>query len=630
MSENSFWDELDKTKNTSFWDELDNSSPSYDTSKNIGIGNRIASGAKSIASGIVGAIPDTLSLAYNLPVMGINKLRDIAYPDRKKDLPLIPSSTEAIDKGIDSATDYYTKTPEDQKYINEALKFGSSFATGGGLAKVGNKALSTIGKFTGNTNKTQIAGASALGGTALYLSDQGATGAESLGGGLVANLGVNALPTVAGGTKNILAKGALSAVGLGKNKLNLDVAKAAKELDVPLSSANVSNGKTILLADKFLSKVPFIGIDDAKRQTVIGERILKHLDNAYDSIINSKELIGVEDRIKSLYNKSREMLPEDAKIIPQKTLDAAEKLKSNIKTLSPSTDEKKLLSEINNITSSLSSGEQITVEYLVGTKRSLNDTIRWDIQEKGVKNLLKNVQTSLKEDIAEYGKKNPEWYKYFTEADNLYSKVAKREQLYKLLGNKAESSTTGEITYNNLSKILNDNKSKDKLQRLVEPQVFSKLEKLGKVSRTMAIKSKSPSSMSNIGITEKFIWGLTGVGSYANLPLTATSILGITSIAHLLTNKKTLDLAIKFAENATPYNTLEFSKKMKAITGYTPITLIREVQKLEQNKQEESGNTIGKRIEENKNKPKGKALNQLLDSNKSKNITSFLKNNPFN
>jgi hypothetical protein len=251
MSKNNFWAELDNqntkplnvVNGSSFWDELDTQN-STNTQQQYSVGNRVASGGKAIVAGAGGAILDTAALAYNLPVMGINKLRDIAYPDRKKDFPLIPSATEAIDRGIDSATGGYTNTPEDQKHINEALKFGTGFLASGGAAGSTNKFVSTVGKIGGNTKPIQVAGAAAAGGTMSYLHDQGASTGETLGGGLVANVGVNAIPALTKGGGNLLAKGLITATGLGKGKLNLDAAKAAQELDIalPKAAANSISG----------------------------------------------------------------------------------------------------------------------------------------------------------------------------------------------------------------------------------------------------------------------------------------------------------------------------------------------------------------------------------------------------
>ena len=608
MKENNFWAELD-TQNTkpsnvlngsSFWDALDAQSSANTQPQNPTIGNRVASGGKAIVAGAGGAIPDTAALAYNLPVMGINKLRDIAYPDRKKDFPLIPSATEAIDKGIDTATSGYTNTPEDQKHINEALKFGASVATGGGLAKGSNKALSTVGKFTGSTDKAQIAGAAAAGGTMSYLNDQGASTAETLGGGLAANLAAsNALPIAKGGG-NLLAKGLITATGLGKGKLNVDVAKAGKDLDINLPKAVVTDGKAIAYADRFLSHAPIAGNIMQKRYAKIGEKALEELDKAYESVISSKQLVNIDARIGELYETAKTILPENAQIIPKNTIKAIEEIRDNISAPALSGDYTKINTIINKIEKEFSpsniKGIPARTKTLVNQKENLNNSIYNDFNTAKGQKIAGDLNDAIRNDLAEYGKSNPEWYGYFTKADALHSKKATRKTLEKLLSGKAESYATGELTYNSLSKVLNTPESKDKLKHLVKPEIFQRLEKLGTVSQAMARKNKgtiNPSGTAVAQTTINWISGLVGLGGYKagafDFTTAALLTIGSTGVSHLLTDKKSLDLAIKFAENSNSANAVKFSQRMKAITGYTPVTLLRETQKLEQEKQEQSG-----------------------------------------
>jgi hypothetical protein len=614
--------------------------------QNPSVGNRVASGGKAIVAGAAGAVPDTAAMAYNLPAMGVNyalsqglplwkakSLSEVEPSESHPQLPLIPSATEAIDRGIDHVTGGYSETPEDQRHINEALKFGASFATGGGIANVANKTgrsiLAKTGNFIGNTNPWQIGGATTAGGTMSYLNAQGASNTESIGGGLAANLAVNAAPELAKGGGNILAKGALGLVGLGKNKLNLEAAKSARDLDIALPKAAASEGKIIALADQFLGKAPISGNIMQKRYTSMGNKVLKELDNAYESVISSKDLVEVEDRITKLYNHAEQILPEKAQIVPQKTTEIIREIKQKIKTFSPSDDEKKLLTELGKIEQNISpSGIKnipAEVSYLVGTKRSLNGTIGWDVKEKGVKTLLKKVQHSLSEDIAQYGKKNPEWYNYFSDADKLYGKVAQRKQLKDMFSN-VESDATGELSYNSLSKVLNNNETRDELKKLVQPEVFERMNKLGTVARAMALKNKNlpnPSGTAATLATTNVLGALAGYGSYATgagWPIAVKYIIGAPVLAHLLTDKKTLDLAIKFAETGGEKAAIGFNQRMRAITGYTPVTLMREVSKLEQEKQVDNPNVIEisnplkKHTEENKKRPKGKAMKELLNN----------------
>ncbi|UXM65484.1 hypothetical protein [Megaira polyxenophila phage MAnkyphage_25.80] len=620
MSKNNFWAEFDsgfenKQVTNNFWEEFDN--PQGEVTSEPSIGQRIASGAKAVVAGVAGAIPDTLSLAYNLPAMAQNAqvaagnyqanpyAFDFAPAEEiTSPVPLIPSATEAIDQGIDTATGGYTTTPEDQKYINEGLKTGASFLTGGGLAKTAQGGVAKLGSMIGNTSPLQAAGAAAMGGTTSYLADQGAGAGEALGGGLAANLAVNAAPSLAKGAGGLAGHAALSALGLGKNKLNLEAAKAAQGLDIALPKAAASEGKIIALADQFLSKAPIAGSIMNKRYSNMARKVMGELDKAYDSALPASELSGVEDRIRQLYSNSREALPKEAQIVPKNVTSITENIKGELaKSASLSPGEKKVLSIINDYEDKFvpMGIKRIPspVEDLVASQDSLGKVINWDDtsinwrQEKKARGMQKRLYNAISNDLEEYGKTNPEWYNYHKEADKLFTKLSRRKELEKLFIS-VENTSTGEMSYNSLSKILNDEQNRARLQNITNPETFERLDKLSKVARAMAIKNKNipnPSGTASTLATMNVLGAITGVTSYATGYAWGTTIkyLGLApTIAHLLTDKMSLDAAIRFAENPSNFNAVEFGKRMKQITGYTPVTLLREAQKLEQGKEEKS------------------------------------------
>jgi len=615
MSKNNFWAEFDNPQGkeggvSNFWEEFDN--PQKQATAETSIGQRIASGAKAVAAGVAGAIPDTLSLAYNLPAMAQNaqvaagnyQANPYAFDfapaeEMTAPVPLIPSATEAIDQGIDTATGGYTATPEDQKYINEGLKTGASFLTGGGLAKTASGGLAKLGSMIGNTSPLQAAGATAMGGTTSYLADQGASTGEAIGGGLAAGLAVNAAPTIAKGGGNLLTKGALTAVGLGKNKLNLEAAKAAQGLDIALPKAAASEGKAIALADQFLSKTPVASGVMNKRYSEMANKVMQELDKAYDSALPKAELAGVEDRISQLYLNSREALPKEAQIVPKNVTSVTESIKADLaKSASLSPGEKRILSIINDYEDKFvpMGIKRIPspVEDLVASQDSLGKVVDWKDtsvnwqKEKKASGMVKRLYNAINNDLAEYGKTNPDWFNYHKEADKLFTKFSRRKELEDMLG-KVENTATGEMSYNSLSKILNDEQNRARLQKITNPETFERLDKLSKVARAMAVKNKNIPNPSGTAVTQKtfdLISVMTGAGAVVAPEKTVLAVIGGSGLAHLLTDKKTLDLAIKFAETPTNINAVNFSKSMKQITGYTPVTLLREVQKLEQTNQE--------------------------------------------
>ncbi|MEY3415484.1 MAG: hypothetical protein RLZZ418_721 [Pseudomonadota bacterium] len=615
MSKNNFWVEFDsgfenKQVTNNFWEEFDN--PQEKVTSEPSIGQRIASGAKAVAAGVSGAIPDTLSLAYNLPAMAQNaqvaagnyQANPYAFDfapaeEMTAPVPLIPSATEAIDQGIDTATGGYTTTPEDQKYINEGLKTGASFLTGGGLAKTASGGVAKLGSMIGNTSPLQAVGAAAMGGTTSYLADQGAGTAEAIGGGLAANLAVNAAPSLAKGVGGFAGRAAFSAVGLGKNKLNLEAAKAAQGLDIALPKAAASEGKAIALADQFLSKTPVASGVMGKRYSEMANKVMKELDKAYDSALSANELAGVEDKIRQLYSNSREALPKEAQIVPKNVTSITESIKAELaKSASLSAGEKKVLSIINDYEDKFvpMGIKRIPspVEDLVASQDSLGKVVDWKDtsvnwqKEKKASGMVKRLYNAINNDLAEYGKTNSDWFNYHKEADKLYTKFSRRKELEDMFG-KVENTATGEMSYNSLSKILNDEQNRARLQKITTPETFERLDKLSKVARAMAIKNKNIPNPSGTAVTQKtfdLISILTGASAVVAPEKTILAVVGGSGLAHLLTDKKTLDLAIKFAETPTNINAVNFSKSMKQITGYTPVTLLREVQKLEQTNQE--------------------------------------------
>ena len=619
------------------------------------VGQRIASGAKAITAGVAGAIPDTLSLAYNLPAMAQNaqvaagnyQANPYAFDfapaeEMTAPVPLIPSATEAISQGIDTATGGYTTTPEDQKYINEGLKTGASFLTGGGLAKTAQGGLAKLGSMIGNTSPLQAAGAAAMGGTTSYLADQGASTSEALGGGLAANLAVIGTPALAKGAGGLAGRAALSAVGLGKNKLNLEAAKAAQGLDIALPKAAASEGKAIALADQFLSKTPVAGDLMQQRHLAMGNKVLKELDKAYDSALPAAERVGVEEKIRQLYSNARESLPSEAQIVPTNVTSVTEQVKAELaKSASLSSGEKKILSVIKDYEDKFvpMGIKRIPsrVEDLVASQDSLGKIINWDDtsvnwkDEKKARSMQKRLYNAISNDLAEYGKTNPEWYNYQKEADKLFTKLSRRKELESMLGG-AKNSATDELSYNSLSKILNDEQNRARLQKITTPETFERLDKLSKVARAMAIKNKNmPNPSGTAATTQTFnlLSFLTGYGAAKNRVKTGLILTLGTGIAHLLTDKKSLDAAIRFAENPSNFNAVEFGKRMKQITNYTPVTLLREAQKLEQGKQKESSNNMlqksQKTIEDNKSEPKAPAFNKTIeDMYNNKHIRNFI------
>jgi hypothetical protein len=251
--------------------------------------------------------------------------------------------------------------------------------------------------------------------------------------------------------------------------------------------------------------------------------------------------------------------------------------------------------------------------------------VNWQ-KEKKAAGMVKRLYNAISNDLEQYGKTNPEWYNYQKEADKLFTKLSRRKELEDMLG-AVENTATGEMSYNSLSKILNDEQNRARLQKITNPETFDRLDKLSKVARAMAIKNKNIPNPSGTAVTQKtfdLISILTGASAVVAPEKTALAVIGGSGLAHLLTDKKTLDLAIKFAETPVNINAVEFGKRMKQITGYTPVTVLREAQKLEQGNEEKSKPQIAPKEPEKKAPAFNKTIEDMYNN---KYIRNFIEAN---
>lgn len=389
--------------------------------------------------------------------------------------------------------------------------------------------------------------------------------------------------------KETLAKIPMKLMGLTPKSMNIEAARAARDLGIDLPAAAVTDSKLTALADQYVGKAPIFGNKLKNKYTLAEEQTQKALSDIFDEI-GPARTPEIEGQIAGLYNKVATSLPEEAKVLPINLKKAIDDIKINTAILSP--DEKSLLQSLETIKNEIEPASKIISQYgpiklplqeydvnkLVGTKKSLNSIIKWDT-DAGVKNQLKKIQKAISQDIKEYGKTNPEWYDAFKEADKLYGDVAKREKLENILGRKSTNYATESLSYNALAKAINDPKNTASIRKQLTPETFEKIQKLGTVAKAMAIKSKNipnPSGTATTGGISAAIFGL----FYD--PITTAKLLGGGyGATKLLTDKKFLDLALKLAEN--PNNlatTTALNHRIKEITGYPAIALSKNLQEM--------------------------------------------------
>ncbi len=552
---------------------------------------------KSLGSGVIGGLADTVTMPYNLASTMFNALKesklakDLDPASRamleaegfylgepgSPDIPEIPSAVDTVDRGIDQLTGNYTQTPNDEKSIHEGLKAVGSLASAGGAAKGAVKfGANRIGKTLeklGSTKARDLAAGGISSGVTSEALERGqnlpAAFGEGIGAGVLANVLLNKK------TLNIPAKAAMKTLGLDPKNLKTDTIDAAKRIGVDLPAAGATDAKLMGLANQMVAATPVMGDmvrDKVKTASNQFQTAFKKLADSVGPIKNE----ATEQEINHLYGKVRDTLPKDAEIIPTNTVEAINAVKAKVKTAILSPSEKELLATLdtlgNNLMFNNTLAVKMPVEMLVGTKRSLNSIIKWD-KDEGTKNLLKTVQQATLKDIDAYGKTNPAWKKTFDAAERQFEQVAKREKLEKLLAGKIEDPITKEVAYIPLAKLLNDRKYAKQLETTLGQHNFKKLKDFTKVAESMAVANKNtpnPSGSAIVGSVAALVTSIV-VGDFTT-PLKVIG--GGAVLTQLLTNKRFLNLATEFAKQPTELLAQKLNTLIKENTGMTSQALM--------------------------------------------------------
>lgn len=129
-----------------------------------------------------------------------------------------------------------------------------------------------------------------------------------------------------------------------------------------------------------------------------------------------------------LYDQAKSSLPSGTKISSRPLQTKLQNLKRDLSkgTISPS--EKFVIDQIEKIQNKMHRGT-IGPDELHAIKRNINEELAkfgyaTPTSKGGAKNLLAKVNHYLSESMADYGKQNPQWYKYITEADKAHGAIA--------------------------------------------------------------------------------------------------------------------------------------------------------------------------------------------------------------
>jgi hypothetical protein len=560
-------------------------SPSQESPGFLG---RIGQLAKGALSGFTRAGLEEAAQSTRVGVMDIGDLA----------VPIHPSAAMANipEKGIEALE---SMRPPAKDALGNILYHAGEF--GGGVASLplglplGGSAKSLLGAFG-----KQIGTGVGIGATSGALQEGGVNPLTADIASTIIAPGLtpkNLLGSFKQATHGVTQKLPAKLMGLTPKGINLPAAQAARDLGIDLPAAALTESKLTNLADSVIGKTPFLGEKLSKKYQIAEEQTKKALEKIYNQI-GPKRTPEIEESIGQLYKERTEALPKGAAIKPMHLDKALQHI--NINSALLSTDEKNLLTSLNTLKDELNplgkikssfgeikgALEPVSLERLIGTKTSLNSIIKWE-KDEGVKNLLRNVRHGLTEDIAEYGKSNPEWYNKFKQADKLYSDVAKREKIEDLLGQRGFNYATDTLSYNALAKVINNPKTAKQINRQLTPEIVNKIEKLGEVAKAMAIKNKNIPNPSGTATTAAIGGLITGLilRPWETLP----AAIGSYGLTKLLTDKKFLDLAIKYAENPNKSSLLDIialNKIIKDRTGYSAVALRNELNRVPQEVQE--------------------------------------------
>lgn len=509
----------------------------------------------------------------------------------------IPSS-EDLRSGINKYTGIDLEprpTSPAQNVVSTGIDFGSAMLPW----NLGGKA-SLPTKFKNAAKAFKEATAVGLGSGALQESGVNPLAADVISSVATPNVRVPSFKSVKESPKRL----AMGVMGLGPNKFNLKAAQAARDLDINLPAAALTDSTLTGLADQAIAKTPIFGNVLKDKYNKVQDKTHEHLEKIYNEVgpIRTPE---VSKKITDLYELEKKALPKEAFTIPTSTAkkindindsfyasfssEGRAKLKKYIKKIKEDLDPN-ITSNYGNVKIPL---QPYDVRKLIDSKIMINDIVNHDVKGEAL-NRLMEINHAISDDLARYGQTNPDWYKKFKEADKFFASVARREKTEKLLRNQATIGDPEELSYATLNRTINDNNTARLLRKNTPPETFEKIKKLGIVSKAMVQKNRRIPNPSGTATTAASLALLSGMFVDPSALISGTGAVGLGASylsTRLLTDKKFLDLALHYAETQGKdklATTMKLNKRAKEITGYT-LNSIYQASRRDMNKEEEDG-----------------------------------------
>ncbi len=577
-------------------------------------GKLAARTGKSAVAGAGGGVIDAATAVYNIPAALTNAAQELnkdnpfeidpvsGMPAPKASgeraaLPLIPSATEAIDEGIDHATADYTRTPEQEKWFQEGIKFASAVASGGGLGSLAGRAGMTGTQATlkavGSTKPTAIIGAGASGAAMQKAQERDISTPGSIGAGIGAGLATEAAMNLLN-PKNILKRGT-AAAGFGRSNLNVPAIDSAKNLNIDLPGIAATKGVAPAFAHQTMSKFPYFGDKLKEKIKVASEQYQKAWNDMLDGV-GLPKTGEVSKNIDRSYDLMRSAIPEGAAVTPAPILEAIANVEGKLKTTVHSEPTKKLFSVMGefkkafqpklpegfeklppNIQEKIlealaNNATPVSVKDLVRQKVELNKIMKdrniFDRHDTDSLAFLHEIRDGINKTLENYGATNPKFMKTLKRADERFAKTARREALDDVLAGKIVDPKTGEVSYNSLLSVLNDRKQQKFLRNNLGETNYKKLEDFINVAKAMeSVKrnNPNPSGSASMGAAIGLVVSL----CHGNLTIPAVTVGGGTIATTLLTNKKFFNKATQFAKEPTEPLAKQLAAIVKENTGMT-------------------------------------------------------------
>lgn len=337
---------------------------------------------KGVVAGAAGALPDILTMPYNIaaqtapgpvyhPGMERSEMEEFAQktgtPLVREQMPLIPSVTEAVSKGISK---YAGETPEDVKHFEKGAEFiGGLLGPGAiakGAAKLGQTGAAKVLGALGTTKPTELAGAGVAGTAMSKLQEEGYNPLASIGAGIGAGgltaagfKGLKIMPkTPSQIASQLLSFGA---------KPNEQMVQTARKFGIePPSNIQLNSKLGTYLNNSYLKSV----FSAEKYQQAIKDVDQKMIDNVVNKVnsVNpqvlekegasklyrealTEEAKQVEKQSDELYESARSYLKPEDKVKPGHTLNMIKDLQSKLTATVPSADMKFVLKKLSELSS---------------------------------------------------------------------------------------------------------------------------------------------------------------------------------------------------------------------------------------------------------------------------------------